>query len=227
MDVLILKNLQHDLKALLEEHVLKKTSEDEIDVSFAAPDKEFISALGATPTINCYLIGVDEDKKRRQSEPLRTKLNGPTKQSSTEVIQTYKPRFIDVSYMLTVWSRDKNYGAEIEHLMLGYLICGLGAVDLFPGVKLSAPKIEPSLYGIRMQLFGSEYAEKISGQVWQAMGSTPKPCIMLSLSVPVGVREPVTRPIIREIDRATSNIAKFGEPTNTSNSKRGNDNEKR
>ncbi len=203
MDELVLSNIQYDLKNLLTNHVLKSTEEDDIGVSFLAPDKDFIATLGASPMINCYLIGVDEDIKRRQSEPPRTQLN----KEKTQRIRQYEPRFVDISYMITVWSRDKVNGAEIEHLILGYLLCGLGASDFFPGVTLTAPRYEPNMYGVRMTLFGSEYASKVSGQVWQAMGATPKPCLMLSLSVPIGVRNQATLPIVSGIERATSNTS--------------------
>lgn len=203
MDALILSHIQQDLKNLLINHVLNASEEDDIGVSFLAPDKDFIASLGASPMVNCYLIGIDEDKKRRQSEPPRTQLN----EKKTERTRQYEPRFVDISYMLTVWSRDKTNGAEIEHLMLGYLLSGLGANDFFPGVELDNAKFTPSLYGVRMTLFGSEYAGKISGQVWQAMGATPKPCLMLSLSVPVSVRNQSILPIVSEIKRATSNTA--------------------
>ena len=203
MDELVLSNIQYDLKNLLTNHVLKSTEEDGIGISFLAPDKDFIATLGASPMINCYLIGVDEDKKRRQSEPPRTQLN----KEKTQRIRQYEPRFVDISYMITVWSRDKVNGAEIEHLMLGYLLSGLGASDFFPGVKLENPRYEANMYGVRMTLFGSEYAGKISGQVWQAMGATPKPCLMLSLSVPIALRNQTILPIVTGIERATSNTS--------------------
>lgn len=211
MDALTLSNIQHDLKNLLEKHVLKISEEDDIDVSFLAPDKDFIATLGATPMVNCYLIGVDEDKKRRQSEPGRSQLND----SKTRRTIQYEPKFVDISYMLTVWSRDKTNGAEIEHLMLGYLISGLGGSDFFPGVELQNPRSTPSLYGVRMTLFGSEYADKISGQVWQALGATPKPCLMLSLSVPIAVKDNIILPIITEIERAATNTNKLPTPPAT------------
>ncbi|TDO96679.1 DUF4255 domain-containing protein [Marinomonas balearica] len=209
MDALALSNIQQDLKNLLINHILQAEEEDDIGVSFLAPDKDFIASLGASPMVNCYLIGVDEDKKRRQSEPPRSQLN----KEKTQRIRQYEPRFVDISYMLTVWSRDKTNGAEIEHLMLGYLLSGLGASDFFPGVELDSPRYEAALYGVRMTLFGSEYADKVSGQVWQAMGATPKPCIMLSLSVPIDVRNERTLPIVTEIERATSNTAPNPEGT--------------
>ena len=203
MDELVLSNIQYDLKNLLTNHVLKSTEEDGIGISFLAPDKDFIATLGASPMINCYLIGVDEDKKRRQSEPPRTQLN----KEKTQRIRQYEPRFVDISYMITVWSRDKVNGAEIEHLMLGYLLSGLGASDFFPGVTLTNPRYVANMYGVRMTLFGSEYAGKISGQVWQAMGATPKPCLMLSLSVPIALRNQTILPIVTGIERATSNTS--------------------
>ncbi|CAM3874627.1 hypothetical protein VA7868_02353 [Vibrio aerogenes CECT 7868] len=199
MDALILQKIQKDLRALLEQHVLKLDKAGGVNISFLAPDKDFIAALGSTPTVNCYLIGLAEDTKRRQSEPRRTRLN----ESKTSRTAEYEPRFVDISYMITVWCRDKTSSAEIEHLLLGYLITGLGGSDFFPGPMLTAPHTDASLYGVRMQLFGSEYADKVSGQVWQAMGATPKPCLMLSLSVPVAVKNTAVLPVAKMLDRAS------------------------
>jgi hypothetical protein len=195
MDALILQKIQKDLRALLEQHVLKLDAAGGVNISFLAPDKDFVASLGSTPTVNCYLIGIEEDKKRRQSDPLRSRLN----EKKTDRVASYDPRFVDISYMLTVWCRDKTNSAEIEHLLLGYLITGLGSSDFFPGVVLKQPQVEALRYGIRMNLFGSEYADKVSGQVWQAMGATPKPCLMLSLSVPIAVRDTSVLPIIKAL----------------------------
>ncbi|SHO56210.1 DUF4255 domain-containing protein [Vibrio quintilis] len=204
MDALILQKIQKDLKALLEEHVLRIDDNDDVKVSFLAPDSDFVSNLGSTPTVNCYLIGIEEDLLRRQSEPLRTQLKNDQKGRKVSAV-SYEPRFVDISYMLTVWCQDKTSSAEIEHLLMGYLITGLGGSDFFPGAELSSPNVEPMPYGIRMMLFGSEYAGKISGQVWQAMGATPKPCLMLSLSVPIDVRNKSVRPVIETIEQTAKN----------------------
>lgn len=206
MNQLVLQRLQRDLQTFIEKHILNLSEDDasSVDVSFLAPDKEFVALLGANPTVNCYLIGVEEDKKRRQSEPLRSELKEIESEGGIEKVRAlvYEPRFVDVTYMITVWSKDRESSAIVEHLLLGYLIVGLGGSDFFPGIEMENPELEHMLYGIRMTLFGSEYADKVSGQVWQAMGATPKPSLMLSLSVPMAVREETIRPVVKEIERS-------------------------
>lgn len=206
MDALVFRNLQHDLKKLLQENIFtfsldEDDTVDPINVSFLAPNKDFVASVENIPVVNCYMIGIEEDKKRRQSDPLRSQLSSDNKTFT----RFYEPRFVDISYMITVWTGDTKNEAEIEHLILGALINGLGRYDFFPINEISGAKLEESIYGIRMMLFGSEYADKISGQVWQAMGATPKPCLMLSFSIPVDVRAPTTPTIIEEIQNSYSN----------------------
>lgn len=200
MDPLILQKLQKALDTLITERVLALDSGEDspgIKLSFVAPNKDFTAELGTEPTINCYLIGVNEDKARRQSEPPRTILN----EAKTKRILLREPRFVDLSFMLTIWCKDKKGSAEIEHLILGYLISGLGRYDFMPQELLFDKDLDDSPYGVRFTLFGNENSEKVSGHMWQALGSTPKPSLMLSLSVPVAVHEAKEIPLIEEIER--------------------------
>ncbi len=200
MDPLILQKMKAVLLSLIEDNVLVSKSENGrsgIDVSFLAPNGDFVSSLGSEPTINCYLIGLNEDKVRRKSESHRGTLNS----AKTSRTVRPEPRFVDLTYMLTVWNKDKEGSAEIEHLVLGYLLCGLGGFDFLPEAAASQKGLDIMPYGVRMCLFGSEYSEKISGQIWQAMGSTPKPCLMLSMSVPVDVHEPIHTPLVQEVEK--------------------------
>ncbi|NRD73474.1 DUF4255 domain-containing protein [Shewanella sp. VB17] len=204
MDPLILQKTQKALDALIREKVLSlnSTSAEGLELSFVAPNSDFVAELGNKPVINCYLIGLNEDKARRKSEPMRSSLD----ESKTRRISHKEPKYIDISYMLTVWCKDKHGSAEIEHLLMGYLICGLGMFDFLPQEMMTRHEFAPSPYGIRFTLFGSEYSDKISGQVWQAMGTTPKPSLMLSLSVPIAVHEPTHLPVIREINRTLDKL---------------------
>lgn len=203
MDPLILQKLQQALKKLITDKVLHLDAEDNImELNFLAPNSDFVTELGSTPTLNCYLIGVGEDIHRRRSESQRSTIN------VQKTIRTVyrEPKFVDLNYMLTVWCKDKKGSAEIEHLVLGYLLCGLGMYDFFPEDILNSFDVADRPYGIGFKLFGNEHSEKISGQIWQALGSTPKPCLMLSLSVPVAVHEPSQVPLVQEIKRLLEKI---------------------
>lgn len=199
MDQQILQKVRNALEDLIRQEALQQPANEQatVQLSFVAPNSSFVAELGMEPVINCYLIGVNEDKKRRKSEPYNTTLNADNTQTTLQ----REPKFIDISYMLTVWSKDKKGSAEIEHLLIGYLISGLGKYDFLPDEQIKKYAIQPGPYGIRITLFGSENSEKISGQVWQAMGSTPKPSLMLSLSIPINVHLPVTLPVVTEIQR--------------------------
>ncbi|WP_086931698.1 Pvc16 family protein [Agarilytica rhodophyticola] len=200
MDPLILQKLQQALKAFVMEKIFAFNVSGNsigIEINFLAPNSEFVTELGNNPVVNCYLIGVMEDKVRRKSESHRSIINA----QKTQRVVYREPRFIDLNYMITIWCKDKQGSAEIEHLVLGYLLSGLGSFDFMPEEMLERFNINISPFGVRFTLFGTEHSDKISGQIWQAMGSTPKPCLMLSLSVPIDVHEPTHVPIVQEIER--------------------------
>ncbi|WP_440056302.1 Pvc16 family protein (plasmid) [Pseudoalteromonas sp. T1lg65] len=209
MDPTLIYKVQQALKALLEQTVLPYSNNallglggSQTKLSFQAPDKAFFDKMVSDiPVINCYLIGISEDIQRRQSEPPRTQINF----TQTHRTRFIEPRFISLSYMMTVWSKDEEQGAEIEHLFLSHLIAGLGKFDFIPEDIMQAQQIDISPYGVRSQLFGNEHSEKITGQVWQALGSTPKPTVIYSLSLPMPVFEPVQLPIIKEMNNKLDN----------------------
>ncbi len=202
MDPLILDKVKDSLQALMSEKVLGMADGEDIDITFVAPNRDFVEKLSSKPAINCYLIGLSEDKHRRRSDPMRSQLDD----SKTKHTMFHEPRYVDITYMITVWSKDKDGSAMIEHILLGYLLSGLGYFDTLPQDIQQEKGLQSLPFGIRLTLFGSEYADKISGQVWQAMGASPKPCLMLSLSVPVPVAEPEERAAIQDIRKALERL---------------------
>ena len=202
MDATLIYKVQQALDLFIKEKVLSLNSNDDvvdtsISLSFQAPDNEFTTGLGSDPAINCYLVGITEDIQRRQSEPPRTKMNF----TQTHRTQYIEPKFVSLTYMLTVWSKNPQHSAAIEHLIMGYLIAGIGRYDFLPEAILQAQQIDISPYGIRSQIFGNEHSEKVTGQVWQALGSTPKATILYTLSLPMPVFEPIQLPIVKEINK--------------------------
>lgn len=204
MDPFVLHKIQQTLKSLIEGKVLGQNKDDDPDIilTFVAPDSDFVTELTGKPTINCYLIGLNEDLHRRRSEPMRSTINS----SKTQATVFSEPRYVDMTYMITVWSKDKSGSAEIEHMLMGYLVSGLGYFDFLPTDLQIKQELDIHPNGVRLTLFGSEYSDKISGQVWQAMGATPKPCLMLSLSVPVSVIEPQNHPVVEDIKRTLNKL---------------------
>ena len=204
MDPRIFNKMKKVLSKMITKQVISYDADSssntngEVVLSFNAPSSDFVAELGSNPTISCYLIGMSEDVKRRASESHRSTMN------AAKTIRTIhsEPRFIDLSYMLTVWYKDKQGSPDVEHLILGYLVSGLGRFDYIPEEFLAEEEMDLSPFGIALKLFGNEHSDKINGQIWQAMGSTPKPCLMLSVSIPVDVNEVVRIPIVQEIEKA-------------------------
>jgi len=206
MDPLIIKKTQLALKQLIEQRILllqQQTLGDElISLSFEAPNKAFTGQLNTQTTINCYLFALREDKTRRQSDPKRKTRN----ERGTAFIAEREPRYVELHYMLTVWTQDEAGSAELEHIVLGYLLSGLGAIDFMPETILADQGLVAPHYGIRFTLFGSDQVQDVGGQIWQALGTTPKPSLMLSLSLPVQVAEQQILPITEALE---ANIEKI------------------
>lgn len=206
MDPLILKKLQSALTQLIEQRILQLQPADQannlIELSFVAPNKTFIENLNTSTTVNCYLIALQEDKGRRHSDPRRKQRN----ERGTAFITEREPRFIEMHYMITVWCDDPVGSAELEHIVLGYLLSGLGAIDFMPEAILADQGMDIPRYGVRFTLFGSDQARDVGGQIWQALGTTPKPSLLLSLSLPIMVGEEQVLPISTALNNAIKKI---------------------
>jgi len=205
MDTNWLEKLRKALLQLLKTRIAAldgSMGENDFNFNFEPPNKTFVDNLSANPTINCYLIAIYEDLERRRSEAQ----NGQRNFAKASAIARRQPRFVDVNYMLTIWNRNQDDSAEIEHQLLGTLLTVLGAYDFMPDTLLRQQGLDPEQLRIRMQVFGSSHADKVTGQIWQALGTTPKPTLMLSLSVPVIVHGEIEQPLIEDVRFSTHQL---------------------
>jgi len=209
MDASILQKIQSVLNTLiLEEALLIKSAEDaSIDVSFSAPDTKFKDTLGNNPVINCYLVNVEENTTMNKSgsPTLTPKLQ---KDQSFHVIQI-APKFIDMHYVISFWSKDIKGASEIEHLLMGYIISGLGKFERIPVNILKKHDIEVGSSQVEFTLFGNATGKGLSDHIWQSMGSIHKPSIALTVTVPVSIDKDRNAPVITEISRIFGNVERI------------------
>jgi len=206
MDASILQKIQSVLNTLiLEEALLIKSAEDAlIDVSFIAPDAKFRDTLGNNPVINCYLVNVEMNTTMN-------KTGAPTltpqlqKDQSVHVVQI-APKFIDMNYVISFWSKDIKGASEIEHLLIGYIISGLGKFERIPVNILRQHDIDVGNSQVEFSLFGNTTSKGIADHIWQSMGSVHKASIALTVTVPISVDKDRNAPVIKEINRIVEMI---------------------
>jgi len=206
MDASILQKIQSALNTLiLEEALLIKSAEDaSVDVSFIAPDAKFKETLGNKPVVNCYLVNVELNStmSRTGSPTLTPKLNA---EGSSHVVQM-APKFVDMNYVLTFWSTDTKSSSEIEHLLIGYIISGLGKLENIPVDILKKHDIDVGTSQVEFTLFGNVTGKGLSDHIWQTMGSVHKPGIALTVTVPISVDNDRNLPALKQISRIVERI---------------------
>jgi hypothetical protein len=99
----------HDLDKTLEKLIMKEGNipSGEIDVTFDQPTGEWSSRL-SRPTLNCWCFDMRENLKLRSVDRNVERMNGNLART------TFAPRRIDLTYLVTAWTRK----AEDEHQLL-------------------------------------------------------------------------------------------------------------
>jgi hypothetical protein len=206
MDAKILQKIQRALNTLiLEEALLIKSAVDaSINVSFSVPDQKFLETLGNKPVVNCYLMNVEVNTATgRSGAP--TFLPKLQDDKSSHIVQMV-PKFIDMNYVLSFWSNDEKGAAEIEHLLIGYVISGLGKIEYIPVDILKKHNIDVGSSPVEFVLFGNTASKGIADNIWQSMNSVHKPFIALTVTVPISVHTDRTESVVREINRIVQRI---------------------
>ncbi|MET4696710.1 DUF4255 domain-containing protein [Endozoicomonas lisbonensis] len=184
------------LKALIRRDALNQENHgDQIEIRFDVPDQDFINSLPEFPVVNVYLTSFSENTTRRQSEPFQLKSTDKPAGRGTIV---RRPKYIDLFYMVSVWSRSQEERALTEQYLLSRLLQSLGKHEVVPEELMIA---ENYLYGVTMLQMLSDDDRRSQGEFWNALGSAPRPALNLQLTVPVPVHEPEDTPIVLDINR--------------------------
>ena len=184
------------LKALIRRDALNQENHgDQIEIRFDVPNQDFINSLPEFPVVNVYLTSFSENTARRQSEPFQVRSTDKPTSRGTIV---RRPKYIDLFYMVSVWSRSQEERALTEQYLLSRLLQSLGKHEVIPEALMVA---EGYLYGVTMLQMLSDDDRRSQGEFWSALGSAPRPALNLQLTVPVPVHEPEETPIILDINR--------------------------
>jgi hypothetical protein len=175
----VLPELHEALKTLIYEKGRIKPVE--VDVTFEVPSKEWSDKL-VRPTINLYLVELQENMELRQAQFQSTRSNGHAQFRPT-------PRRIDLRYVVTALTKDTDDAFRLLWHVLGVLMRApeLDA-DLFPSdLKLDAPivtRVAQADSGIKLL------------DVWSALSAEPHAAFCYVVTLPVDLELVIETPFV-------------------------------
>lgn len=176
----MLTELHDTVRALVYEQ--GQISPAEVDVRFESPTREWIGRL-MRPTINFFLVSMQENTDLRQTAAQSTRANGRAE-------RRMPPRRIDVRYMVSVHTTD----ADDEHRLIWRVLLTLLKYHELPAELLPQ---ELRQYDLPVT---NRVAQPDDGMnlldVWGALGSDPHPafCSVITLAADLDVA--TTTPLV-------------------------------
>lgn len=190
------------LKKLIEQDVLVNYPGDEqVQVSFDVPDKNFVNSLPEQPVLNLYLYSFQENLERRHGEAFQVTAATANTKTLGRV-----PRLVDLNYMVSAWSRSQQEKALVEQYLLSRVVQGLGKYTMMPPDMLLEMGYNPGPSGVMMKMLLDQDSKRSQGEFWTALGGHPKPVLNLELTVPVDVHAPLVTPVIENLDTKIERI---------------------
>jgi hypothetical protein len=171
----VIHEVDEGLRALLKRDVARGS---DIEVVFDAPNTDWASRRGNTPTINVYLYDIREDTRRRTVGSIDSRTGGLVESRQRT------PRFFRLSYIVTAWTQRP----EDEHRLLAAVLTSFLRYDVLPRDVLGALADGPPV-GMSMAMPPSE--DRSLSDVWSALGGELKPSLDLVLTAAVAF-EPTT-----------------------------------
>jgi len=176
----MIQDLDETLKELLSQELSLKWKNTNFEISFAAPDNEFVSIAHAG-TINLFLYDIRENIELRSNEWI------VERQNNGSALKYPPPVRVDCSYLITVWCTDKEL--KDEHRFLGEV---MKILMRYP--KIPTEFLRGSLQGkeppVRTMALRPPQSQNWS-EFWQVMGGKPKAILNYTVTIAVDVHEPV------------------------------------
>jgi len=178
--------------------------EDQFELSFNAPNKEWVSRLsGDKPVVNIYLYDIRENLQLRsnQWEVLKKEDGSYTKEPP--LIR------LDLYYLVTVWSPDASDGIIEEHYVLGLIFSNLFRYSKIPYEFFQGDikRIKP-LPEVPISIATEDaFKEQGIGQFWSTMELGWKPALYLTVTAPIILPSHIKGKLV------TTKISKYGYET--------------
>lgn len=162
-----------------------RLDETAVDISFDQPTGEWAGSL-TRPTINCYLYDIRENVELRSRDfhVERDPKTGGTR-------RVFDPMRIDLSYIVTAWTRN----IRDEHALLSRVLGGLAPVRAIRPAE-AEPALQNQPYDIPIKVALPSEAIRNLPDLWGVMENQLRPAINTVLTVALDLNEVYEAPMV-------------------------------
>jgi len=157
---------------------------NEIDVSFERPSREWSSKL-SRPTLNLFLFDIRERKE------LRDGTFAMTRTADGRAIQTRPPRRVDLTYLVTAWTRE----ADDEHRILGRTLAAMYRTDNLPDAFRQG-YLQFAETQVPLRVTSADHVAR-PHDLWGVLDNELRASITWVTTVPIDAFEPIVGPLVR------------------------------
>lgn len=158
---------------------------NEIDISFGQPNKEWSSRL-SRPTLNLYLHDIRENPSLRRDQAF-----AELERRSDSVVHQRPPRRIVLHYLVTAWAT----APEDEHRMLSRALLALLRFQELPEEVLPEG-LQDQPAPIPLKVAQADALEKPS-DFWSVLDNQQRPGITFSATLAFNPYAPIVKPVTR------------------------------
>lgn len=159
----------------------------EVDISFERPTREWSGRL-SKPTLNLFMFDIRERTGYRDDTPQAVRL--PT----GAVSQSLPARRVDLSYLVTAWTREP----EDEHRVLGRVLASLYRGTEIPPQHFQG-ELRDSEYPLLGRIAPPDHLIK-PADLWGVMDNELRTSLTWVVTAPLNVFAPVTGPLVRTVE---------------------------
>lgn len=186
----------NDVDETLKQHFIADLpiAPGEIDVSFERPTREWSGRL-TRPTLNCFLYDIRERTAFRDDTMLRQKnTNGSYR-------MRVPARRIDLSYMITAWTREP----EDEHRILARVLGTMFRTGQFPAERLQGALVD-SEYPLVARIAPGDHLTK-PADLWGVLDNELRAGVVWIITAPLDAFAPIEGPLVTTRELRTGTLA--------------------
>jgi|APCry1669189034_1035192.scaffolds.fasta_scaffold04870_2 Pvc16 N-terminal domain len=204
-----------DIDAALKALLLANMGKGTIDVSFDPPTKDWASRRSG-PVINMFLADIREDLEKRTIDFIDIR-----NEAGTIVSRRPRRRTFQLTYALTAWAAT----SDDDHILLGSALRTLLMHDVLPPTpdRMFESGDPESQRPMPLRVGLPKFSDKLSTELWTAVGADYRPTLWVLIEVPVGAGSdvpagpPQTEPPVfafQDDDNSIREHVRGGDPDN-------------
>jgi hypothetical protein len=155
---------------------------DDVDICNEMPTREWVDSR-TRPTVNLFLFDIQENKQKRETNLQTTRGNGRAE-------RRLPPRRIDLYYLVSVFATER----QDEHELLWRVFAVLMKHPELPAESMPdvVRQLAPPLSG----RFSEENESRRVIELWNALGTPPRPGLCYILTAPLDLEIALQVPIV-------------------------------